>query len=365
MRDGVRELLPEEQVMWDDYVTMHPDAGPYHRTAWLEAVRRAYGFSSLALGYWRDGGLIGVLPLVRHVVPTRKAVLTSLPFCDFGDALGDSPEDVALLREYALASARCAGERLDLRRPVYSVSGGKERHKGDWEGHSDKARQTYQGGGKVLMRLPLPESAEALWQSFRSKLRSQVNRPVKSGMVCQSGDKELLDAFYRVYVHNMRDLGSPPHARGWFDQVLCCFGGDARVFVVHEASGQPVAASLLLLNGKTATVPWASSLRKWNSQSPNMLLYWTMLEYAAQKGCGMFDFGRSTPGEGTYHFKAQWGARPVELHWERYQPDGSVEIISTSNRISRSRELAEMCWQRLPVAVSTLAGTALRRYISL
>jgi hypothetical protein len=47
-----------------------------------------------------------------------------------------------------------------------------------------------------------------------------------------------------------------------------------------------------------------------------MLLYWTKLEYACDNGNKTFDFGRSTPGEGTYRFKPQWGAKPQPLHWQ-------------------------------------------------
>lgn len=51
-----------------------------------------------------------------------------------------------------------------------------------------------------------------------------------------------------------------------------------------------------------------------------MLLYWAMLEYACDQGYRQFDFGRSTPGEGTCRFKEQWGAKSHQLYW--YQLSG-------------------------------------------
>jgi lipid II:glycine glycyltransferase (peptidoglycan interpeptide bridge formation enzyme) len=39
-----------------------------------------------------------------------------------------------------------------------------------------------------------------------------------------------------------------------------------------------------------------------------MLLYWTMIRDSIERGYKVFDFGRSTPNEGTYNFKKQWGA---------------------------------------------------------
>ena len=62
--------------------------------------------------------------------------------------------------------------------------------------------------------------------------------------------------------------------------------------------------------------PWASSLRQYSKYSPNMLLYWKMLEFACDNGFNYFDFGRSSLDEGTYKFKKQWGASPVPLPWQ-------------------------------------------------
>jgi hypothetical protein len=65
---------------------------------------------------------------------------------------------------------------------------------------------------------------------------------------------------------------------------------------------------------------------------------WSMLEGAAARGCTTFDFGRSTPNEGTYKFKEQWGASPVPLYWE-YGLLGGGELpnASPTNRNSASR----------------------------
>ena len=69
-------------------------------------------------------------------------------------------------------------------------------------------------------------------------------------------------------------------------------------------------------------IPWASSIRDFNPLCPNHLLYWHAMETAVAEGVDVFDFGRSTPGEGTFKFKEQWGAEPVPLHWEYRLPKG-------------------------------------------
>ena len=75
----------------------------------------------------------------------------------------------------------------------------------------------------------------------------------------------------------------------------------------------PIAASLVMWHGKRLEVPWASAMRPYNQLCPNVLLYWEMLKFAIQERIAEFDFGRSTPLEGTYQFKEQWGAEPPSV----------------------------------------------------
>ena len=54
-------------------------------------------------------------------------------------------------------------------------------------------------------------------------------------------------------------------------------------------------------------MPWASSLRDYNTLCPNMLLYWDAIQLHRRALPQVFDMGRSTPNEGTFKFKAAVG----------------------------------------------------------
>ena len=45
-------------------------------------------------------------------------------------------------------------------------------------------------------------------------------KPIKEGLTSKTGGAELLDDFYRVFLVNMRDLGSPVHSLKLMRQVL-------------------------------------------------------------------------------------------------------------------------------------------------
>jgi predicted N-acyltransferase len=163
----------------------------------------------------------------------------------------------------------------------------------------------------------------------------------------------------------MRDLGSPTHSSAWFKAISRYYADNCIISIVKHNS-TPIAAGLILINGKTATVPWASTLRKYNKLAPNMMLYWSLLQYATDIGCQHFDFGRSSINEGTFKFKKQWGAKPVELDWKVYSNHlDDVAEDSDSHSSSPLRRAAETVWQKLPLPLTIKIGSRLRRYISL
>ena len=94
-----------------------------------------------------------------------------------------------------------------------------------------------------------------------------------------------------------------------------------------------------------------------------MLLYWNFLKFAADNGYKQFDFGRSTPDEGTYKFKAQWGAKPKTLYWHYIMLNKNDFENSESNSSHRDRVVK--LWQKLPLGVANLIGPAIRKHISL
>jgi FemAB-related protein (PEP-CTERM system-associated) len=219
---------------------------------------------------------------------------------------------------------------------------------------------------KVRMLLSLPNSSEELMKGFKSKLRSQIKRPQNAGFSDKLGGGELLDDFYRVFSLNMRDLGSPVHSKALFQKIFKCFSDRTKIILVYNQD-EPIAGSIILKFKDTVANPWASALRKYSRDSPNMMLYWRMLSHAADEGYKFFDFGRSTPSEGTYRFKTQWGAKPYTMYWYSLYLNSSKYIEATDEDGSggRKRELVENFWQRLPEPVARMLGPMIRKHIEL
>lgn len=337
----VRDVSGDEA---DAYIAAHPLATPYHRRQWLDVIRAAFGHETKYLVADQGGRIAGVLPLVffRSRLFGRFAV--SVPFVNYGGVLSDGPEiDDQLLQRAVEETRRAGGSHLELRHTRQHFAGlTPKRH-------------------KVAMALKLEPTADAQWTALDRKVRNQVRKAEKSGLAVQAGGAELLPEFYAVFARNMRDLGTPVYGVRFFEQVMAVFPTESRVFVVR-LEGRPVAASLVHWHRRqTIEVPWASSLREMNPLCANVLLYWHMLRFAIEHGFETFDFGRSTPGEGTYHFKKQWGAVARELVWEYWTAPGRP--VPELNPKNPKFALAVRGWQRLPVGIATALGPRIVRNI--
>ena len=213
------------------------------------------------------------------------------------------------------------------------------------------------------MLLDLPESSEALLESFKSKLRSQVRKAEKNGVIFRWAGKDGVNFFYSVFCSNMRDLGSPVHSKKLFQAIMENFGKNARIGLA-EFEGECIGAGLILSTNKQTSIPWASTLRQHNRLAPNMLLYWNCLKFAADNGKKIFDFGRSTENEGTFRFKKQWGAKPSPLPWYSFPPVTSQASNDKKTKPSK-REKVVAIWMKMPVPIANFLGPQLRKYISL
>jgi len=329
---------------WDAYVDAHPQAVSYHQFGWRQVFSRSFGHTARYLAALDDRGQWqGVLPLVHMRSRIFGNFLVSLPFVNYGGLLCNSDEAAsALLAQAATIRDTCNATHVELRHIA------------------KRAENLLTKQHKVTMILDLPGNDEELWKAFDAKLRNQIRKAQKSGLRFQLGRLDLLDRFYDVFSRNMRDLGTPVYAKKFFQQVLEAFPDTTGIFAVFR-DDRVIAAGIGYWYRDRLEVPWASSIRDFKSLCPNHMLYWEAIRFAIERRLREFDFGRSTPNEGTYNFKKQWGAQPVPLNWQ-YITDGRSPLPSLSPDNPKYR-LAIRAWQRLPVAVTRLIGPSIVRNI--
>lgn len=340
----IRAIGHDERMIWDAFVARHPSATQYHQYAWREVIEKSFGHSGYYLvAETEKGECRGILPLVHMKSLMFGSFIVSVPFVNYGGLLCTSVDVEKYLLDGAEALRRsCRASHVELR------------HVGGCS--ADLPTRAH----KVTMVLPLAADEESQWKGFSAKLRNQIRKAEKSGLELVVGRLELLDGFYDVFARNMRDLGTPVYAKEFFGNVLRSFPGSSLIIGV-KYQGEVIAAGIACWFRDTLEIPWASSIADYKSLCPNNMLYWEAIKVAIDKGLQKFDFGRSTPHEGTYNFKKQWGAVPVQLYWQYLLQEGRElpELMPSNPKF----EMAIKVWQQLPLSLTRLLGPHIVRNI--
>ncbi|MEX1033989.1 MAG: GNAT family N-acetyltransferase, partial [Cellvibrionaceae bacterium] len=213
---------------------------------------------------------------------------------------------------------------------------------------------------KVSMILKLPGDITQLDNDLGAKVRAQCKQADRHEPQIVFGSVELLDEFYRVFSRNMRDLGTPVYPKVFFKTILEELPRHCTIVVVRL--GQAAVGTAFLAGYKDMLeIPWASTRREYNSYNINMWMYRQMLIHTIKNGYDYFDFGRSTINAGTYQFKKQWGAKPLQHHWYYHlAPDKALPQLNPDNPRYR---LAIAAWKRLPVFVANILGPSIVKHL--
>jgi hypothetical protein len=126
--------------------------------------------------------------------------------------------------------------------------------------------------------------------------------------------------------------------------------------IVVDCRGKPAAAGFVVMYNGRAEIPWAACLAEAKPLGFNMKLYWEVLSFVVSQGCSSFDFGRSSVDAGTYKFKLQWGAQPLQLHWHRWEKHASPDAAHASAGGGKLTELLSRVWRKMPVQVANRIG---------
>jgi FemAB-related protein (PEP-CTERM system-associated) len=265
--------------------------------------------------------------------------LVSMPFLSYGGPVGTVGARAALARSAAAEARELGVELLELR-TRNALPGLLE-----------------PGDRKITVVLDLPPTSKELWEDgLRSKVRSQVRRPMKEGMEVRFGPDQI-GPFYEVFSRTMRDLGTPVLPRGFFRALQDHFPEQVEFGSVILGKEAVATGCGFFWNGEFE-ITWAGALREHSRLAPNMLLYWSFMEHAIARGCHTFNFGRCTPGSGTHRFKLQWGGRDEPLPWIRWS---GGEKATPPTPETGKYGLAISLWQKMPVAITNRVGPLISR----
>jgi len=332
---------PKDSDRWQSFVSQHQMCFNYHRWPWKHVIENAFQWRSFYLMAEKTGVVQGILPLFWHKSRLFGNVLCSVPFFSQAGLVAATEEARdALLTEATGMARELKVDYLEMRHRERPLPG---MHSKD---------------NKVMLVCGVHADSERNMQQLVTKMRTNVRRTLKSGLAAEFGGKELLDDFYRIFSLRMRELGTPVYSRKFFETICENFPTETFVCrILHR--GTTIGGAFLTGYRDLVEVNWSASDPGALALRPNMFLFWNLLCFAGQKGYSTFDFGRSSVGSGTYNFKLQWGARPVQLHWNYWTPSGE-KALELNPENSRYRA-AIWLWKRMPLALTQCFGPSIAR----
>jgi len=330
----VREACDADHARWNAYVFAHPHATFFHRFEWRDLIAREFGHRPYFLIAERGDDLVGILPLAHMKSALFGSSMVSLPFCVYGGPIADDPVVGTALDARAIASAESVGAgRLEYR----SLS----RDHPEWP-----SSELY-----VTFRRELAADEDTNMKAIPRKQRAMVRKGIANGLVATVEDSA---AFFPIYADNVHRHGTPGMSARWFRALQDTFGRDCDVMVVRDAQGNPLSAVLSFYFRNEALPYYAGDYQSARGLAANDFKYWRLMCHAVERGCTLFDYGRSKIGTGPYAFKKNWGFEPTPLPYQ-YRLLTS-DAIPQNNPLNPKYRLMIETWRRLPRPVVNWLG---------
>lgn len=337
----VEELAAGREADWDSFVRAHPEGTFFHRAGWKPVLEGAFGHRVHLLAAWRGRTLVGALPLVALRNRLFARALVSVAFGAYGGPLAQDREAGAALDRAATA----LGARLGVAYVEYRLHAPRNP---DWPRREDL---------HATFRRAITDDADANLKAIPRKQRAVVRKALAAEDLSVAAPGALA-TFYDLYAESLRNLGTPVFARRYLERLTTVFGDACEVLLVRE-KGRPVSGVLSFYDGETVLPYYGGGVPSARKSGANDLMYWALMCRAAERGCRVFDFGRSKVGTGAYAFKKNWGFKPAPLIYEYYLV--KARAVPETNPLNPKYRHAIAAWQRLPLWLANRVGPPLAR----
>lgn len=348
----VYEIYPSKDPRWEGLLERHASASVFHSRPWLDALRKTYGYESLAYTTSAPGEpLRNALLFCRTESWLTGRRLVSLPFSDHCEPLLDHPEDWHIFAQKLRDESQTGKWRYIEMRPLGSPH--------------VVSSLSYPSARYTLHRLNLKPDLKALFGAFhKDSIQRKIKRAKREGLVSQVGTSEpILDAFYRLLTITRRRHGVPPQPKAWFRNLIECFGPALQISIALKGQ-TPVAGMITLRHKKTLVYKYGGSDARYNNLGSIHSLYWEAIQQAKALGLEELDLGRSDSDQsGLIRFKSRWGASVSNLTYFRFAPSSEARHWFEPMGNSWKVRAAQVFVGHLPARLLPGLGSLLYKHI--
>ncbi|MDE2167156.1 MAG: FemAB family PEP-CTERM system-associated protein [Alphaproteobacteria bacterium] len=341
----VRPLADGDEAAWEDFVARSPQTTFFHRVGWRRVIGNTLGHGAHYHCAWRNGRIVGILPLIHLRSRLFGDALISTAFTTGGGiAADDDAATQALANDAARLGERLGVEFVEMRQASALTLGD---------------RWITKDGLYFGFERPIAAADADNLKAIPRKKRADLRKAIDDRRLVTDVDASV-ETFFRIYAESLRNLGTPVLPRRFFAAIKATFGDAVEISTVAGPEGP--AAALMTFVFKDRVLPYyggaVPAARRFHAYD---LMYWAQMRRAADRGLRIFDFGRSKRGTGSFDYKTYWGFAPEPLSYQyRLMTRNDLPEI---NPLNPKYRLMVGTWQRLPLTVANLLGPRIARQI--
>lgn len=296
---SVRELLPDEYPMWDNFVENSPQCSVFCRTWWLESVCNR----TRILGCFKNGHLEAGIPLhfekryglsiccMPRLTQTLGVVMTPMS----GKRSTIATRETEVLTAIAIELSRqqtffqAFHPTVHNWLPFY------------WKGFAQTTRATYTLAGL--------KDSRKLWGEIAHSARTEIYKAQRRGLLVTPCDIEaLLKLEEKTFDRQHKRLPhSPDLLRNLYLSAKSRNAGEC--FAAVDESNRPHAAGLIVWDEQRTYYIVSGGDETLRSSGATSLLVWHLIQFAAEHS-QVFDFEGSML-QGVERFFRSFGAQQV------------------------------------------------------
>jgi FemAB-related protein (PEP-CTERM system-associated) len=337
---GRRRMSTVSDDEWNGFVGAHPGGSFFHLAAWRDVAKDVFGHRTYQLTARRGGAASGVLPLVELRSRLFGHALIANAFCVGGGPLAAETESLHdLLDQADHLGRKLKVDYVELRDTPVAGEG--------WLAKDDLYAN---------FERPIANSEDENLKQIPRKQRAVVRKAMEAHLSIRI--ERSTSSFFPLYARTMRDHGTPALPRRFFAKLMEAFGEDCEVLTVC-ADDRPLASVLSYFHKGRVLPYYTGSQPEARGTGANDLMYWSLMRRAVDRGCTVFDFGRSKVGTGPFSFKRNWGfdPRPIAHQYRLLGVSSLPNVNPTNPRYATMIRL----WRRLPISVANSVSPFLSR----
>lgn len=268
--------------VWDQFVTAHPTAHLLQTSGWGH-LKQQFGWRQEGVALLDEQGQVqaGALLLLRRVAGLTIAYAPKGPLTNWQDRVLTQE----LLTTMAAKSRRLGAAVLKLE-PELADTPANRALLTSYGCHP--SRQTIQPRSTSLIDISGAE--EAILDAMKSKWRYNIRLAKRKEVIVRAATAADLPAFNELMGTTGKRDGFAVHSAAYYAAAYELLVPHHAVFLLAEFAGQPLAAIVVAVTGKSAWYLWGASSDHERNRMPNHALQWAGIQWARQQGATCYDF---------------------------------------------------------------------------